>query len=221
MLRRRRVPVAATTALVSGALALSACSGGAGAADDSSTKSTPANTSSSTAPSSPSADSTSPGGSGSSGTPDSSSTTPDPYEIDCTLVPQKTVDTWVRGGQAASIEPTEQGCRVVSSSEAGAVIVEWRWLDVVGSGGDAGILREQETAGDPVTVAPGISGTRIETDVAPTRKARVAAKINGRMLYVESTVTLDRRQTLTDMRRATTQIVRAYEDTTPNPHAEA
>lgn len=217
MLRRRRIPVAASTALVCGALVLTGCTGGAGAAEESSSKSTPPNTSSST-PTTPAG--TSPGGSGSSSAPDTSSTTPDPYEIDCTLIPQQVADVWIRGGRAASIEPTEQGCRVVSSSQAGAVIVEWRWLDVVGSGGDAGILREQETAGDLVTVAPGIPGTRIETDVAPTRKARVAAKINGHMLYVESTVTLDRRQDLADMRRATTQIVKAYEDTTPNAHAE-
>lgn len=217
MLRRRRLPLAATTALVCGSLALGGCSGGADAEGDSPSKDTPASTASETSQSSSPVTSASASGSGSSS---SDEEPPDPYEIDCRRVPKKAVNTWLHGGQAPKTEPTDQGCRVVSSSQDGAVIVEWRWLDVVGSGGDAGILRELETSGDPITVTPGITGTRIETDVAPTRKAQTAAKIKGRMLYVESTVTLDRSQSLKDLRRVTSGIVKAYEDATPNPRSE-
>lgn len=212
MLRRRRLHLAAITALTCGSLALGGC--GADATDDSSSEGTPASTSSSTSQSSSS--STSAGASGSSS---SAEETPDPYEIDCSRIPRPVMKSWLHGGKAPKAEPTDHGCRVVSSSQDGAVILEWRWLDVVGSGGDAGILRELETKGDPITVAPGISGTRLETDVAPTRKAMTAAKIKGRMLYVEATVTLDRSQTLKDLRRVSSGIATAYEDTTPPPRS--
>lgn len=219
MLRRRRLPVAASTVLVCGSLVLSACTGGADATSSSSSESTPASTSSTSTSGSSSPTSTS-SGSESSSTPSESSTTPDPYEIDCGLITQSVVDEWVRGGKAASVEPTERGCRVVSSSEDGAVIVEWRWLDVVGSGGDAGILRDQEETSTPITVAPGIDGSRTETDVPPTRKSLTTARIKGRVLFIESTVTLDRRQTAQDMRRIARQIATTYADTTPNPPSE-
>lgn len=227
MLRRRRLTLAASTALVCGSLALSACSGGGADAtgdgsSSSSTSSSPTSTSSGDSSSdseTETSSSSSSSDSGSSTTPDDSSTTPDPYAIDCALIPQGTIDEWVRGGKAASVESTDNGCRVVGSSQDGAVIIEWRWLDVVGSGGDAGILRSLEESGSPVTVASGIPGTRSETDVAPTRNARVAARIKDRMLYIETTVTLDRKQTLTDMRRMTSGVAKAYADTTPPPNA--
>lgn len=218
MLRRRRLPLAASTALVCGSLALSACSGDGADATGGGSGGSSTSTSTSDSTTESSSSGASPSGSESSTTPDDSSTTPDPYAIDCALIPQSTVDEWVRGGKAASVESTDTGCRVVGSSQDGAVIIEWRWLDVVGSGGDASALRSLEETGGPVTVASGIPGTRTETDVAPTRNARVAARIKDRMLYIETTVTLDRKQTLQDMRRITSGVAKAYADTTPPPH---
>ena len=99
---------------------------------------------------------------------------------------------------------------MVSSSEAGAVIVEWRWLDVIGSSGDASIVREQRESSTPITVTDGIAGTRTETDVAPTRKSRVVAWIGAETMFIETTVTLDRSQNLRDMRRMAGQITETY-----------
>ena len=100
------------------------------------------------------------------------------------------------------------------------MIIEWRWLNIPASGGDSNLLRQQEKDGDLVTVADGVSGRRIETDVAPTRSSKVTAKIEDRMLYIETTVTLDRSQTMQDTRRIARTIVETYQDTDP-PEAEA
>lgn len=220
MLRRRRFSFAASTALVCGSLALTSCANGTDGSTGSDESSSSAESTSS-GESSPESSSSSTSSSESTTPPEESSTSVDPYAIDCALIPQETVDEWVRGGKAASVESTDKGCRVVSSSEAGAVIVEWRWLDVVGSGGDAGILRELETEGGPITVAKGIPGTRTESDVEPTRRSKVAARIKDRMLYIDTTVTLDRKQSLGDMRRITAGVAKAYASTTPPPHAQS
>lgn len=214
MLRRRRLPVAASTLLLCGSLVLSACANGSGADDDASSESTSAGTSSS-APESSTAEASEDTESPSSDEEEEEEEAPDPYEISCGLITQDVVDEWVRGGKAASVEGTDRGCRVVSSSKDGAVIIEWRWLNVPGSGGDAGILRKQEKDAQVVTVARGVPGRRIETDVAPTRNSRVTAKIEDRFLYIETTVTLDRNQTMQDTRRIARTIAATYRDTDP------
>lgn len=219
MLRRRRLPVAASTLLVCASLVLGACANGSGSEGDESAKSTSSSTSSSSSESETSS-STETSGSESPSSDEESPEPPDPYEIGCGLITQDVVDEWVRGGRAASVESTDRGCRVVSSSKAGAVIIEWRWLNIPASGGDSNLLRQQEKDGDLVTVADGVSGRRIETDVAPTRSSKVTAKIEDRMLYIETTVTLDRSQTMQDTRRMARTIVETYQDTDP-PEAEA
>lgn len=219
MLRRRRLPVAASTLLVCASLVLGACANGSGSEGDESAKSTSSSTSSSSSESETSS-STETSGSESPSSDEESPEPPDPYEIGCGLITQDVVDEWVRGGRAASVESTDRGCRVVSSSKAGAVIIEWRWLNIPASGGDSNLLRQQEKDGDLVTVADGVSGRRIETDVAPTRSSKVTAKIEDRMLYIETTVTLDRSQTMQDTRRIARTIVETYQDTDP-PEAEA
>jgi len=200
MLRRRRITVAAAAVLACGPLALTACTGGATATDDDSTNS--------------SAASTSPGKSSSSSSPTSepasTSTTSDPHEIDCTIIPRPQIERWTKGGAPATLGEPEEGCRVVSSSEDGAVIIQWRYLDVVGTNDDAQALREHAKTSVPVTVAPGIHGTRAESDVAPTRTARVIARTENRTMLIETTVTLDREQSLQDMRRITKDVVMAY-----------
>lgn len=219
MLRRRRLPVAASTLLVCASLVLGGCANGSGSEGDESAKSTSSSTSSSSSESETSS-STEMSGSESPSSDEESPEPPDPYEIGCGLITQDVVDEWVRGGRAASVESTDRGCRVVSSSKAGAVIIEWRWLNIPASGGDSNLLRQQEKDGDLVTVADGVSGRRIETDVAPTRSSKVTAKIEDRMLYIETTVTLDRSQTMQDTRRIARTIVETYQDTDP-PEAEA
>lgn len=219
MLRRRRLPVAASTLLVCGSLVLSSCANGSGADDDGASTSTAASSSESSPSESSTTDPSESESSTTEGEPDEEET-PDPYEISCGLITQDVVDEWVRGGKAASVEGTERGCRVVSSSQDGAVIIEWRWLNVTGSGGDASTLRKQEQDGDVVTVAPGVPGRRAETDVAPTRNSRVTAKIEDRFLYIETTVTLDRSQTMQDTRRIARTIAETYRDTDP-PEPEA
>lgn len=213
MLRRRRLSVAASTLLVCGSLVLSSCANGSGAEEDGASESTSSSTSSK--PASESSSPTESNGSESPTSDEESPTSPDPYEISCGLITQDVVDEWVRGGRAASVEATDRGCRVVSSSQDGAVIIEWRWLNVTGSGGDASLLRRQERDGDVITVAKGVTGRRVETDVAPTRNSRVTAKIQDRVLYVESTVTLDRNQTMQDTRRIARTITETYKDTDP------
>ncbi len=217
MPRRRRLPVAAATLLACGSLVLSSCANGSGAEDDSASGSTTSSSSESTSPESTQTDAN---GSESPTTEDEEEEAPDPYEIGCGLITQDVVDEWVRGGKAASVEGTDRGCRVVSSSQDGAVIIEWRWLNVTGSGGDAGILRKQEQDADVVTVARGVPGRRVETDVAPTRNSRVTARIEDRILYIETTVTLDRNQTMRDTRRIARTIAETYRDTDP-PEPEA
>lgn len=215
MLRRRRLPVAASTLLLCGSLVLSACANGSGADDDASSESTSAGTSSSAPESSTTEASEDTESPSSDDEEEEEEEAPDPYEISCGLITQDVVDEWVRGGKAASVEGTDRGCRVVSSSKDGAVIIEWRWLNVPGSGGDAGILRKQEKDAQVVTVARGVPGRRIETDVAPTRNSRVTAKIEDRFLYIETTVTLDRNQTMQDTRRIARTIAATYRDTDP------
>lgn len=210
MLRRRRLPVAASTLLLCGSLVLSACGGGSANGD--ATDGTATSSTSSTSGTGGSS-STSSTGNESSSTPEDEETTEDPYQIDCDRVSKQAVDQWTRGGEPASIEATEDGCRVVSSSEAGAVIVEWRWLDVIGSSGDASILREERESSSPITVTEGIAGTRTESDVAPTRKSRVIAWIGAQTMFIETTVTLDRSQNLRDMRRMAGQIAQTYAET--------
>lgn len=213
MLRRRRLSVA-STAVVCGSLALAACSGG-----DSGGGASPTESATSSSPSSESSPSETSEPETSTGPPEESPS-PDPTAIDCTITSQKHIDEWTRGGRAASLEPTEDGCRVVSSSQDGAVMVEWRWLDPIESGGDASILQQQEREGDLVTVAPGIEGRRVESDVAPTRNSRTSARIDDRYLFVESTVTLDRNQTLADLRRAARQLAMTYADAPPPSPSE-
>lgn len=216
MLRRRRLPVAASTLLLCGSLVLSSCANGSGADDDSSSESTSTSASASAEPESSTTEaSEDPESPTSDDEEDEEEEAPDPYEISCGLITQDVVDEWVRGGKAASVEGTDRGCRVVSSSKDGAVIIEWRWLNVPGSGGDAGILRKQEQDAQLVTVAHGVPGRRVETDVAPTRNSRVTAKIEDRFLYIETTVTLDRNQTMQDTRRIARTIAETYRDTDP------
>ena len=209
MLRRRRLPVAASSLVLCGSPLLTACGGGSADGDAPDGTATGTSSTSSTSGSSESS-SSSTGAGETSSIPEDEETTEDPYEIDCSRVSREAVDEWTRGGQPASVEETEDGCRVVSSSEAGAVIVEWRWLDVIGSSGDASIVREQRGSPTPITVTDGIAGTRTETDVAPTRKSRVVAWIGAETMFIETTVTLDRSQDLRDMRRMAGQITETY-----------
>lgn len=191
MSRRRRVTAVASLALV-GSVGLAGC-GGSPAPDDTSTStSTSASTSS--------------GPTGPSNTPETST---DPYEIDCTKVPQEVVTSW-SGGEPTDLEPTDQGCRYVSSHTDGAVIVEWRYLDIAESSGDANIARDNDKIGVRADLAPGVTGTRTEADVEPTRTSRVVAPIADRTLLVDTTVTLDRKHTIEDMRRIATAVLQAY-----------
>lgn len=207
MLRRRRLPLAVSTVLVCGSLALSGCALGGDASGSSSSESGAATSQSSSSTASGSETST----------PDDEESTPDPTDINCDLVDQHHIDQWTRGGKTAKEEPTDEGCRVVSSSEAGAVIVEWRWLDAYESGADARLLQQQEKEGTLVTVAPGIEGRRIESDVEPTRKSRTSARIGDRYLYIESTVTLDRHQTMENLRKVARQLSTTYKNVPPPP----
>lgn len=212
MLRRRHLSTTVSAVLVCGSLALSGCSIGGDSSDSSSSAS--ATSSSSSGPTD--GGTSTPSGTGSS-TPDDEESTTDPTAIDCGLVDQRHIDQWTRGGKAATVTPTEEGCSVVSSSQAGAVLVEWRWLDAFESGADARLLQQQEDEGDLVTVAPGIEGRRVESDVAPTLKSQTSARLDGRYLYVESTVTLDRNQTMDDLRKVARQLSTTYEDVPPPP----
>lgn len=199
MPRRRRATVVAI-ALACGTLALSACSGDSDATDGTSTSTSTSSGSGTSTDSGPltGPSSTSPG-----------ATSTDPYEIDCTRVPQEVVTRW-SGGEPTDLEPTDEGCRYVSSHEAGAVMVEWRYLDIAESSGDAGIVRDNDRIGVRSDLAPGVTGTRTESDVEPTRTSRVVAPIGDRTLFVQTTVTLDRKHTLEDMRRITTSVLEAY-----------
>lgn len=211
MLGRRRLSLAASTVLVCGSLVVSGCSlaGGEPGGDSSGTG---------TSQSGSATDGSSTTSSGTqTSTPDDEESTTDPTSIDCDLADQRHIDQWTRGGKDATVEPTDDGCRVVSSSEAGAVLVEWRWLDAYESGADARLLQKQEREGDLVTVAPGIEGRRVESEAAPTRKSQTSARIGNRYLYVESTVTLDRHQTMEDLRKVARQLSTTYADVPPPP----
>lgn len=198
---RRRSALTTSVVALCTCLSLTACSG---LANSEASTGSPSSSSTST-PTTSSSTSTSPT------EPTDTSTTPNPYLIDCTLVPQSLVDEWTKGGEPAVIEATENGCRVVSSDPTGAMIVEWRYLDVVNSSDDAGLVREVSKNSRAVTLAPGITAIRSETDVDPTRKARLYVTFdNGRTLYVAATATLDRPRTMTDLRRMTTKIVTTY-----------
>ena len=206
MPRTRRTATVASTMLACTAMLLSACGGEAdgGASDSTSAAST---TSSTTSPSETS-----------STTSPSESETPDPYTITCALVGQPAVDDWTAGGEPATAEPYEDGCRVVSSDPEGALIVQWRYLDVRESSADRSTVQEVSKTSQAVDIMDGVTAVRSETDVDPTRTVRLYVTFdNRRTLYAEATATLDRPRTVRDLRRITTTIVKAYADQPPLP----
>ncbi len=204
----RRAPALASALVACASLVLTGCGGDANG--DASTNTTSSPTSSTSSASS--TGSGTPTASGSS-TESSESPTPDPYAIDCSRVEQRVVDQWTKGAEPATAEPTEKGCRVVSSSYDGALLVEWRYLDVTPTSGDGKFVRELGRLGEAVDLTPELSGLRSETDVEPTRKTRVMTTYaDGRTLYVEATATLDRPLTLDDLRRMTTAVATIYKD---------
>lgn len=199
----RRAPALASALVACASLVLTGCGGDANGDASAKTTSSPTSSASST------------GSPATSGSPSESSEspTPDPYAIDCSRVEQRVVDQWTKGGEPATAEPTENGCRVVSSSYDGALLVEWRYLDVSPTSGDGKFVRELGRLGEAVDLTPELRGLRSETDVEPTRKTRVMTTyVDGRTLYVEATATLDRPLTLDDLRRMTTAVATIYKD---------
>lgn len=199
MSTKRRVSLAAYATIASAALIVTACGGSAdgGTSDPGSGSSA---TSSSSAPTEPS-------------TSTDTSTTPDPYAIDCSRLDQAVIDVWTEGAEPATSQPTERGCRVVSSSAKGALLVEWRYLDVPADSGDTKLIREIGATGMAVDLTKDISAVRSESDVDPTRKTRsFTTYVDGRTLYIEATATLDRPVTMADLRRMTVAVATTYKD---------
>lgn len=205
---RRRFTTAASALIASAALVVSACGGDANGGPSSSS---PSETSS--GPSTSSSTSSSP----TSPTP-TDPPTPDPYAINCKLLPQKVVDEWTTDGEPATVEATEDGCRVVSSSPEGALMVQWRYLDVPASSGDQGLVQDVSESSEAVEIEEGVTAVRSDTDVDPTRKTRLYVTFdNGRTLYAEATATLDRPRTMPELHRMTSRVVRTYADQPPLP----
>lgn len=209
MPRRRRTTTAASALIASAALVLSACGGEANGGPSSTSPSETSSSSSSTSSSSSSSETS---------ILPTDEPTPDPYAINCNLIPQKVVDTWTADGEPATVEATEDGCRVVSSSPEGALMVQWRYLDVSESSDDQGLVRDVSEASEPVEIADGLTAVRSNSDVDPTRKTRLYVTFdNGRTLYAEATATLDRPRTMPELQRMTSTVVKTYADQPPLP----
>lgn len=205
---RRRTATAASALIASAALVLSGCGD---AANGGPSSSSPAETSSSSSTSSSTSSSET------SSTP-TDPATPDPYAINCNLIPQKVVDKWTADGEPATVEATEDGCRVVSSSPEGALMVQWRYLDVRESSGDQGLVQDVSESSEAVEIVDGVTAVRSDSDVDPTRKTRLYVTFdNSRTLYAEATATLDRPRTMPELHRMTSRVVKTYADQPPLP----
>lgn len=236
MPRRPRTSAITCALVASATLVVTACGGDADGGPSSASSSTSTSSTSSSTSSSQTEESS-----------PTDEPTPNPYAINCQLITQEVVDEWAGdvvpegvettdeessdGEESASedteaqeeatpvaAEETENGCRVVSSSEEGALIVQWQYLDVPGSSDDEGLVDEVSKGSEAVEIGKDLTAVRSESDVAPTRKTRLYVTFdNSRTLYAEATATLDRPRDMADLRRMTKTIVTTYADQPPQP----